>query len=114
MFSRLGHSLWVSSSFKLAAPAFGMGFIVTHGTFTSASETDSQKKLASDAHLNLLALEYGYKYRLDICATDILLRMEFVRTLREARYVARPLRRSGSTVRFFKIGAEGDLHKAEW
>lgn len=88
-----------------------MGILVTDGTFTSASENDIQRRIASDVHLNLLALEYGYKYRLDVCATDILLRVEFVRTLREARYVGRPLRRSGSTVRLFKIMPEGDLRR---
>jgi hypothetical protein len=91
-----------------------MGIIVTHGTYTSASETDTQRRIASDAHLNLLALEYGYKYRLDIYATDILLRVEFVRTLREARCVGRPLRRSGSIVRLFKIISGGDLRQQKW
>ncbi len=90
-----------------------MGLVVSDGTFTSTSETDVQKRIASDVHLNLLALEYGYKYRLDICATDILLRMEFVRTLREARFVQRPLRRSGSTVRVFKISPDGRLQRQE-
>ena len=88
-----------------------MGIVVTDGTFTSASESDIQRRIASDAHLNLLALEYGYKYRLDVCATDILLRVEFVRTLREARYVGRPLRRSGSVVRLFKITPGGNLQR---
>lgn len=91
-----------------------MGIIITHGTYTSSSESDTQKRIVCDAHLNLLALEYGYKYRLDICAKDIRLRVEFVRTLREARCVGRPLRRSGSTVRLFKIDPDGDLRQQKW
>lgn len=91
-----------------------MGIIVTRGTYTSSSETDTQKRIVSDSHLNVLALEYGYKYRLDICAKDVRLRVEFVRTLREARCVGRPLRRSGSIVRLFKIVAAGELRPQKW
>ena len=87
----------------------GMGLVVTDGTINSPWEADVQRRIASDVHLNLLALEYGYKYRLDIYTADILLRIEFVRTLREASYVQRPLRRSGSTVRIFKIRPDGQL-----
>jgi len=100
--------------YRVVAQLFGMGIIITHGTYTSSSETDTQKRIVSDAHLNLLALEYGYKYRLDICAKDIRLRVEFVRTLREARCVGRPLRRSGSIVRLFKIIPDGDLQQQKW
>jgi hypothetical protein len=91
-----------------------MGIIITYGTYTSSSETDTQRRIVSDVHLNLLALEYGYKYRLDICAKDIRLRVEFVRTLREARCVGRPLRRSGSIVQLFKITPDGDLRHQKW
>lgn len=91
-----------------------MGIIVTYGTYTSSSETDTQRRIVSDVHLNLLALEYGYKYRLDICTKDIPLQVEFVRTLREARCVGRPLLRSGSIVRLFKITPNGDLRYQKW
>lgn len=74
----------------------------------------ARRGIISEARLNLLALEYGYKYRLDVRAKGALLRLEFVRTLREARFVGRPLRRSGRTVEFFKITPEGGLRPHRW
>ncbi|MBV9779405.1 MAG: hypothetical protein JOY62_05465 [Acidobacteriaceae bacterium] len=99
---------------EIGDPAYGMGIIVTDRSFTSASESETRRKIASEARLNLLAIEYGYKYRVDVCAGESLLWVEFVRTLQEARFVGRPLRRSGSRVRLFKIMPGGDLKRQKW
>jgi hypothetical protein len=67
-----------------------------------------------EARLNLLALEYGYRYRLDIRPKKGLARVEFVRTLREARCVSSPVRRLGGFVLFFKIHDNGTLKHHAW
>jgi|tagenome__1003787_1003787.scaffolds.fasta_scaffold20106158_1 hypothetical protein len=74
---------------------------------------DSQELLL-ETRLNLLALEYGYRYRLDIRAKNGLARVEFVGTLREARCVGSPVRRAGGTVKFFKISDDGSLKPHRW
>lgn len=67
-----------------------------------------------EARLNLLALEYGYRYRLDIHVKSGSERVEFVRTLREARYVGIPVRRTGGSVSFSKIIDDGSLRRHSW
>lgn len=73
-----------------------------------------RQEILADARLNLLALEYGYKYRLDIEPRNTSSRTEFVRTLREARYIGMPIRRSSGTVQFFKIHGDGTLTRHQW
>lgn len=67
-----------------------------------------------EARLNLLALEYGYRYRLDIRMKNGPERVEFVRTLREARFVGIPIRKSGGSVHFSKINDDGTLKRHCW
>ena len=71
-------------------------------------------ELVLEARLNLLALEYGYRYRLDVVAPNQLSRTEFVRTLREARCIGIPVWRSGGVVDFFKIAEDGTLKRHKW
>jgi hypothetical protein len=81
--------------------AFGMSSILTYEQLL-------------ETRLNLLARDYGYRYRLDICAIHGFERVEFVRTLREARFVGIPVRRAGRLVRFFKIEEDGTLKCHNW
>ena len=67
-----------------------------------------------EARLNLLALEYGYRYRLDIRTRNGSERVEFVRTLREARFIGIPIRRNGGLVHFSKINSDGTLKRHCW
>jgi hypothetical protein len=67
-----------------------------------------------EARLNLLALEYGYRYRLDVRSRNGSERVEFVRTLREARFIGIPVRRSGGSVGFSKINGDGTLKHHCW
>lgn len=67
-----------------------------------------------EARLNLLALEYGYRYRLDIRTRGGAERVEFVRTLREARFTGMPVRRNGGLVHFSKINCDGSLKRHSW
>ena len=94
--------------------AFGMSLILTYENRACFQEPDEPQKPGLEARLNLLALEYGYRYRLDICATNRLERVEFVRTLREARFVGIPVRRAGGLVKFFKIYDDGTLKRHGW
>lgn len=70
--------------------------------------------IASEARLNRLALEYGYKYRLDIRPKNGLARIEFVQTLLEARFIGRPIRKLGGVVEFHKICEDGTLKRHGW
>ena len=72
------------------------------------------QELLLETRLNLLALEYGYRYRLDIRAKNGMARVEFVGTLREARFVGSPVRRAGGAVKFFKIYDDGTLKPHRW
>lgn len=67
-----------------------------------------------ETRLNLLALEYGYRYRLDIRTRNGAERVEFVRTLREARFIGIPIRRNSGFVRFWKINCDGTLKRHCW
>ncbi len=91
-----------------------MALVLRHGTFTQYWEGAVRKEILAETRLNLLALEYGYKYRLDIRPRNGLTRVEFVRTLTEARVVGRPIRRSKGVVQFFKIAGDGRLKKHQW
>ena len=94
--------------------AFGMSLILTYNNHAWPWEPNKHQDLVLEVRLNLLALEYGYQYRLDIGATNGLERVEFVRTLREARFVGMPIRRSGGVVKFSKIYADGTLKRHSW
>jgi hypothetical protein len=94
--------------------AFGLSLILTYDDHAWSWEARERQELMLEARLNLLALEYGYQYRLDICATDGLARVEFVRTLREARFIGIPIRKSGGVVKFFKIFGDGTLKRHSW
>ncbi|MBV9081086.1 MAG: hypothetical protein JOZ62_00300 [Acidobacteriaceae bacterium] len=91
-----------------------MGLILTYGTRARAPERLVQQQIASEARLNLLALDYGYRYRVDISAKNAFSKVEFVRTLREARFIGMPARRSGRLVRFFKMNPDGTLKRHQW
>jgi hypothetical protein len=90
-----------------------MRLIFTYKTHALPSR-ESFQEVVTEARLNVLALEYGYRYRLDIEAKNGQRRTEFVRTLREARFVGRPIRRSGGSVRFFEIDDDGNLTRRQW
>jgi hypothetical protein len=91
-----------------------MALILKYEAHHDSWEKSSRQRIVSEARLNLLALEYGYKYRLDIRAKNGLSRTEFVPTLREARVVGMPIRRSGGIVNFFKICEDGRLKRHQW
>jgi hypothetical protein len=94
--------------------AFGMSLTITYDYRAHSSELDQHQNSILESRLNLIALEYGYRYRLDVYALRGLERVEFVRTLREARFVGMPLRRAGSLVKFFKICDDGTLKRHGW
>ena len=100
------------------AGTFAMGLILRYNARYNAQaiswDDSPRQSIVSEARLNLLALEYGYRYRLDIRTKNGLSRTEFVPTLREARFVGMPLRRSGGVVRFFKINQDGSLKRHQW
>lgn len=79
-----------------------------------ASRSPKEQNLILEARLNLLALEYGYRYRLDVRTRVGTERVEFVRTLREARFVGIPIRRNGGLVHFWKINVDGTLKRHCW
>jgi hypothetical protein len=91
-----------------------MGLILTYGARTFSPDSEDHASIASEARLNQLALEYGYKYRLDISGRKSLSRIEFVRKISEARFIGRPVRRAGHKVRFFKINQDGTLKPYQW
>jgi len=91
-----------------------MALILRYGTSRSFWEGIAEKEILAETRLNLLALDYGYKYRLDIQPKKGLSRVEFVRTLREARFIGRPIRRNRGVVRFFKLCDNGTLDPHQW
>ena len=92
----------------------GMALVLRHGSFKQYWEGVAPKEILAETRLNLLALEYGYKYRLDIQPRNGLFRVEFVRTLTEARVVGRPIRRARGAVNFFRISRDGALERHQW
>ena len=94
-----------------------MSLAVSHDIrVLSPGEPSNPQELMLEARLNLIALEYGYRYRLDIRPKNGPARAEFVRTLREARCVGRPVRRAGGLVlvQFFRIYENGTLKHHAW
>ena len=76
-------------------------------------------KCAMDAcrqkHINALALAHGYFWRLDITPKNGLRRTEFVRTMQEARFVGRGIRRlAKGEVQFYKLLADGSMQRSAW
>ena len=80
----------------------------------SSRRAPKDEEFILEARLNLLALEYGYSYRLDVRTRSGSERVEFVRTLREARFIGIPVRRNGGTVCFSKINYDGTLKRHFW
>ena len=91
-----------------------MALVVRYGKYKSYWEEVNRKEILAEERLNLLAVEYGYKYRLDIRPRNGLSRVEFVRTLSEARVIGRPVRRSKGVVEFFKLREDGSLKRHQW
>jgi hypothetical protein len=91
-----------------------MGLDVRCGSYRGFCEGMDRQEMRAETRLNLMALHYGYKYRLDILPPGGLSRVEFVRTLREARFVGMPIRRSKGSVRFFKLRGDGTLQRHQW
>jgi hypothetical protein len=91
-----------------------MALSVRYDDFREFAERRPHPAIGSETRLNILALEYGYKYRLDIRAKNGLSRIEFVGTLAEARFIGRPIRRTGGGVVFYKISADGTLNRHQW
>lgn len=91
-----------------------MALSVRYDELRGLAERRPQPEIGSETRLNILALEYGYKYRLDIRARNGLSRIEFVGTLAEARFIGRPIRRAGGGVVFYKISIDGTLKRHQW
>jgi hypothetical protein len=91
-----------------------MALVLRHGTHKDFWEGAARRDILVEIRLNLLALEYGYKYRLDIRPKKGSFRSEFVSTLREARFVGMPIRRAGGIVEFSKIREDGTLKRHQW
>ncbi len=91
-----------------------MALSLRYGNSIDYREETNRQAIVFESRLNKLALEYGYKYRLDIQGRSGLPRIEFVPTLREARFVGMPVRRSGGHVAFFKINLDGTLKRHQW
>ncbi len=91
-----------------------MVLTVRRGKYEDYGQEICSKEILSEIRLNLLALEYGYRYRLDIFPKHGLYRVEFVRTLAEARAVGRPVRRAKGTVKFFKLSHDGNVRHYQW
>ena len=91
-----------------------MALILRHGMSKDFWEGSNRPDFLVERRLNLLALEYGYKYRLDIKPKKGFSRSEFVSTLREARFIGMPVRRAGGVVEFSKIGNDGTLKRHQW
>ena len=91
-----------------------MSVVLKYDALVSHRERSDSQELLLEIRLNLLALEYGYRYRLDIGPGNGPARVEFVRTIREARCVASPERRAGRSVLFFKIQEQGTLTRHNW
>jgi hypothetical protein len=91
-----------------------MSLTITYDNHAHSREPGECQKSILESRLNLIALEYGYHYRLDVYALGGRERVEFVRTLREARFIGIPVRRAGGLVRFFKIYEDGTLKRHSW
>lgn len=91
-----------------------MALILKYSSHKSFWEGVDPQEILRETRLNLLALEYGYKYRLDIRPRNSFSRIEFVRTLREARFVGMRIRKSGGIVGLFKIHSDGSLTRHQW
>jgi len=91
-----------------------MSLILSYDNHASPWEPIRGQEIIFESRLNLLAWEYGYRYRLDICTTSGMERVEFVRTLREARFVGMPARKTGGLVKFFKLYNDGTLKRHQW
>jgi hypothetical protein len=91
-----------------------MALILKYGSHKRFWEGVDRQEILAETRLNLLALEYGYKYRLDIRPKAGFSRIEFVRTLREARFVGMRIRRSGGVVNFLKVNIDGTLTHHQW
>jgi hypothetical protein len=91
-----------------------MSLILAYQYQQSPRRPPKDQEFILEARLNLLALEYGYRYRLDVRTRSGSERVEFVHTLREARFVGIPVRRGGGSVRFSKINADGTLKCHSW
>jgi hypothetical protein len=91
-----------------------MSLIVAYQRQQSSRGPLKDQDFILEARLNLLALEYGYRYRLDIRTRGGSERVEFVRTLREARFTGIPVRRDGGLVHFWKINPDGSLKRHSW
>jgi hypothetical protein len=91
-----------------------MALILRYGTYRRFWEGFASQEILAETRLNLVALDYGYKYRLDIRPKSGPSRVEFVRTLREARFIGRPIRRAKGTVQFFRIRDNGTLETHQW
>ncbi len=91
-----------------------MALILRYGAYKRFWEGVAPQEILAETRLNLLALDYGYKYRLDIRPKNGPSRVEFVRTLREARFVGRPIRKAEGMVRFFRLRANGTLEPHQW
>jgi len=91
-----------------------MSLILAYQKQQSPGRPPNDQEFILEARLNLLALEYGYRYRLDVRTKTGSERVEFVRTLREARFVGMPVRRNGGSVHFSKINCDGTLKRHSW
>lgn len=91
-----------------------MSIRLTYAYHESDRRLGDGQELILESRLNLLALEYGYRYRLEIGLKNGNKRIEFVRTLREARFIGMPVRRTGGLVRFYKIENDGTLRRHCW
>ena len=91
-----------------------MALILKYGADRGFWEGIDRQEILAERRLNLLAFEYGYKYRLDISPKKGLSRIEFVRTLREARFIGMRIRRSGGVVDFLKVNIDGSLKHHRW
>ncbi len=94
--------------------AFSMSLTVTYDNHAHSREPGERQKSILESRLNLIALEYGYRYRLDVYELNGRERVEFVRTLREARFIGIPVRRAGGLVKFFRIHNDGALKRHSW
>ncbi len=91
-----------------------MALILRYGTYKRFWEGMASQEILAETRLNLLALDYGYKYRLDIRPKNGPSRVEFVRTLREARFIGRPIRKARGVVQFFRLRNNGTLETHQW
>ena len=88
-----------------------MSIVVNDDIRVLPDKPSNQQELMVEVRLNLVALEYGYRYRLDIRAKNGMARVEFLRILQEARCVAISVRRAGGLVQVFKICEDGTLKR---